>query len=658
MRRFSRYLAAGFLSCTLLFAASCDLFEQLTGADVLAEMERDNVYDPDGTAADPIDTIDNDGDGVGDYVDADEIAMLSPSNGAIIGDITPSLSVKEKSAEVVQAYCFKVSGSEDMTSPLVEVDTVDSPLYSVEKDVLTNGATYYWQGGVKDGEGTAHYGGVWSFKIDVSVGTTDDVSPPDNGTVTTTTPLLDWAEVDGAEKYWVQLSDSSTFTDSVEEDDAIEAATSQYQVQTTLTQGSTYYWRVRTYSSETWGDWSSTWNFTVPEPGISITLETDIGDNTPTTDGGEAIVYYGFDMTVTANSSTDVDSYRWYLDGSSIRGETADTITIGSSLSLGSYTLSVVVVKGGTAYSKSLGFRVALPSLADSATTGTGGVGFDLIYVPPGEYYVGSQTGSYDYAANANQTLTKGYWIAETEVTYELWHEVYSWATANGYTFANAGREGNDGSTGAAPTTAKLEPVTYINWRDAMVWCNAISEKMGHDPVYYTDSSFSNPIRTVTNTGTLDTTAGHEDNPYVDWAASGYRLPREVEWEIAARGAGPSTDSYGTTYAGSDTVGDVAWYSSNSNGKTHSVAQKQANEIGLYDMSGNVFEWCWDWYDGSYPAESSDCDGPDAGSYRMQRGGSWNDSVSFCEVVDRDNFYPYFEYFSYGFRPVRTAQGP
>ena len=142
--------------------------------------------------------------------------------------------------------------------------------------------------------------------------------------------------------------------------------------------------------------------------------------------------------------------------------------------------------------------------------------------------------------------------------------------------------------------------------------------------------------------------------------ADGYRLPTEAEWEYAARGGktGITDGSWDNTYSGSDTPDDVAWYDSNSDRKTHEVGEKQANALRLYDMSGNVFEWCWDWYGSSsgYPSGTEDPAGPDTGSLRVGRGASWNYGASDCTVSGRFNGYPFLRNRGCGFRLVRSAQ--
>jgi formylglycine-generating enzyme required for sulfatase activity len=236
------------------------------------------------------------------------------------------------------------------------------------------------------------------------------------------------------------------------------------------------------------------------------------------------------------------------------------------------------------------------------------------------------------------------FYIAQYETTYELWHTVYQWAIdpargANVYRFANKGREGHDGSDGAVPTTtAKYAPVTTINWRDAIVWCNAYSEMTGKTAVYRDGSD--RILRTSTNDTGIGTAA---DKAVMKAGANGYRLPTEAEWEYAARGGGTPSPAgpFANKWAGTNTesaVVNYAWYDSNSGNITHPVGGKQPNGMGLYDMSGNVWEWCWDWYDTVSTDSETDPKGP-AGpgpdEFRMGRGGSWDFEVFNCEVALR-----------------------
>jgi parallel beta-helix repeat protein len=178
-------------------------------------------------------------------------------------------------------------------------------------------------------------------------------------------------------------------------------------------------------------------------------------------------------------------------------------------------------------------------------------------------------------------------------------------------------------------------PVENVSWYDAVNYCNALSRKEGLTPAY--------------------TVSGAN----VTWnrSANGYRLPTEAEWEYAAKGGALSK---GYTYSGSNTVGDAGWHSGNSGSRTHEAGTKAANELGLYDMSGNVWEWCWDWYDAYGTSAQVNPAGAVSGVRRVARGGAWNYIGEELRSANRDySSFPSSTKVSYwGFRVVRPLSAP
>lgn len=272
----------------------------------------------------------------------------------------------------------------------------------------------------------------------------------------------------------------------------------------------------------------------------------------------------------------------------------------------------------------------------------------NMVYVPPGFFQMGDSFSE----GNANErpvhsVYVSGFYIDRCEVTKQLWDEVYSWATANGYSFSNPGS-----------ATSPSHPVHTVSWYDALKWCNARSVCDGLTPCY------TNAGGGVYMTGTF---AGG-----CNWNANGYRLPTEAEWEKAARGG-----SHGYRFAWADqtishgranykagvgysydlsTGGYHPAYSNDVEPYTSPAGSFSANGYGLYDISGNLWEWCWDWYSSSNYASSvtSNPSGPGTGSTRVLRGGSWYDDARVNRLTMRGGSYgPTTASHYAGFRCVR-----
>ncbi len=265
-------------------------------------------------------------------------------------------------------------------------------------------------------------------------------------------------------------------------------------------------------------------------------------------------------------------------------------------------------------YSLDLGFRLALvrvqaaapaappsaapaapPSAAPAAPPSAapskpfvlpGGVKLEMVKISAGSFTMGSpadEPGRKSDEKTHRVELTKDFWLGKYEVTQEQWEAVMG---NNPSHFKKGGNY----------------PVECVSWDDAMAFCKKL------------------------NDAGLAPAGWHFD------------LPTEAQWEYAARG-GNGNRSQGFRYSGGDKLDEVAWHHNNSNGETHPVGKKKPNELGLFDMSGNAWEWCSDWY-GAYGGDATDPVGPKSGEDRVRRGGSWDSGASICRVAFRGGDVP------------------
>ena len=233
-------------------------------------------------------------------------------------------------------------------------------------------------------------------------------------------------------------------------------------------------------------------------------------------------------------------------------------------------------------------------------------------------------------------TLTKGFYMGKYQVTQKQWEEVMGTTIEDQQTLKGEPLTSNYGR-------GDNYPMYYVNWYDAIEFCNRLSIREGLVPVYIIEIS---GIKSF-NPDDWGTQGSAWDSVIMAKGANGYRLPTEAEWEYACR-AGTAT-AYNTGGTISDNTG---WHSGNSGSMTHEVGKKPANAWGLYDMHGNVFEMCWDWY-GTYPGGAqTDPEGASSGSGRVFRGGSWSGIVDSLRSASRVSTSPSFRDNNVGFRVV------
>jgi formylglycine-generating enzyme required for sulfatase activity len=348
---------------------------------------------------------------------------------------------------------------------------------------------------------------------------------------------------------------------------------------------------------------------------------------------------------ITLSVTTDGATIYYTVDGSTpTSASTVYNASAKPTVPDGGLTLKAIAAKAEMIGSNIATFHYSTPRPIEQQSCGVGGVSFEMRLAPA--------CSNFPYGMfEETEDVDIDFWIAETEVTCELWHTVRTWANdpvrgAQRYFFQS------EYLIEPPIEEQKLKPAFYISWRDAIVWCNALTE-------YYNATNSKALACVYTYGGQVIRDSRDENSVACDQAimatgAKGFRLPISKEWEMAARYIDgiewlpynhASGDTSGNCYpdVSSTRIGDYVWYADNSGASTHPVATRQPNHLGLYDMSGNLSEFCFEIHPGS-------------DKYRVLRGGDcFSKTGTYFLMVSYENWAsPVWGTSQYGFRFVAT----
>ena len=388
----------------------------------------------------------------------------------------------------------------------------------------------------------------------------------------------------GAASYGVQVSTLSTFASTVSGQAGLTAASASLSG---LATGTTYYWRANSTNADSTGTWSNAWHFTtLAAPVLSTPINGAPGTTTSLFLNWGAVTgaaSYGIQISTVATFATTV------------LNQTNLTATLAS----------VNGLAGTTTYY----WKVSATG-ADGAIAWSGKWDFTtlatMVQIPGGTFQMGSTDMNFSDEQPVHSVTISPFLMDVTDVMQADYQTLM-------------------GVNPSYFTGVPQRPVEQVTWFDAVLYCNARSRHDGYDTVYWYSSITGTPGNGCSNLGNLT----------MDFTQHGYRLPTEAEWEYACR-AGTTTDFYwGASYpplTASDTAAidaNAVWWH-NSPDSTQPVAGKLANAWGLYDMAGNVWQWCNDWYGGYGSSSQSDPTGPSSGTYRVMRGDPGPITITTC----------------------------
>jgi formylglycine-generating enzyme required for sulfatase activity len=348
-------------------------------------------------------------------------------------------------------------------------------------------------------------------------------------------------------------------------------------------------------------------------------------------------------LTVYAHISADAGT-TWNVPVFTLRGHVGPGVAPGNDRH--------IVWNAGTDWPGQFNNQCKVRIVADDNTAPVVPVG--MAYIPGGVFQMGDSlgdAGTFSSERPVHNVFISSFFMDKNFVTGDLWGQVTTWSDANGmgYSFA------------AGSFKASGHPVHTVSWFDVVKWCNARSQMAGLTPCYYTDVGLANIYKSG------------ESAPYVKWSANGYRLPTEAEWEKAARGAPTGkrfpwgdtiSHALANCFAGGGESYDLSKaanyhpkYATGQSPYTSPVGAFSPNGYGLFDMAGNLWEWCWDWWSENWYANTQairdDTRGPTSGGARVLRGGAWDNFALSARCASRFSDSPSSADNSVGFRCVR-----
>ena len=514
------------------------------------------------------------------------------------------ISAEYEYPEVLTSVILYLSEKEDMSGALTFKCEIDEKTFRVTADGLKAGTKYHYYYGFSIG-----YYNEKSEKSEITtLEETNEIYPPTVTTAAVTeigqTAALSGGEVtsDGGADVTARGVCWSTSQNPTIDDNKTEngSGTGSYNSNlSNLTPNTKYY--VRAYATNSAGTgYGEEISFTtfdetneIYPPTVTTAAVTEIGQTAAlsggevTSDGGADVTARGVCWSTSQNPTID-DNKTENGSGTGSYNSNLSNLTPNTTYYVRAYATN----SAGTGYGEERSFTTLEEEPFETQTITVNGVPFTMIAVEGGTFQMGAtseQGGDADIDEKPVHSVTlSDYYIGETEVTQELWQAVM-------------------GSNPSNFSENPQRPVEMVSWNDCQEFITQLNQLTGKN----------------------------------------FRLPTEAEWEYAARGG---DRSQGYKYSGSNTIGNVAWYGDNSNSQTHNVKTKSPNELGIYDMSGNVYEWCQDWY-GSYSSGSqTNPTGPSSGYGRVYRGGGWFSYARGCRVSDRYYNNPGDAYYILGLR--------